>query len=53
MNHYQKLYHYIFNRCTDVIEEMKSIQQEVEEMCLQSSEMEVETVQRKEGQDRK
>lgn len=38
MQTYEKLYYHIFNRCTDIIEELKLIQQEVEEMYLQSTE---------------
>ena len=34
MENYSKMYYYLFNRITDLIEQMKVIQQEAEEMYL-------------------
>ena len=34
MDNYNEIYYYLFNRITDLIEEMKSIQQLTEEMFI-------------------
>ena len=34
MDNYNEIYYYLFNRITDLIEEMKSIQQFAEEMFI-------------------
>ena len=38
MDNYNQTYYYLFNRITDLIEEMKSIQQEAEELFITFSE---------------
>ena len=40
MEHYKKLYLHMFNRYTDLMEEMKVIQQETEELYLDALELE-------------
>ena len=42
MDNYNQTYYYLFNRITDLIEEMKSIQQEAEEMFITFSETNTE-----------
>ena len=38
MDNYNEIYYYLFNRITDMIEEMKSIQQFAEELFISGSE---------------
>ena len=38
MDNYNEIYYYLFNRITDLIEEMKSIQQFAEELFISGSE---------------
>lgn len=38
MTNYEKLYFHTRNRCTDIIEEVKDLQREVEELYLQNAE---------------
>ena len=38
MDNYNEIYYYLFNRITDLIEEMKSIQQFAEELFITSGE---------------
>lgn len=40
MENYKKLYFYMFNHYTDLIEDMKKIQQQAEEMYLETLELE-------------
>ena len=47
---YKKLYYRAFNRLTDLNEEIKSIQRELEELYLQLNEEEEEKKNRKKGQ---
>ena len=41
MADYKEMYYYLFNRITDLIEEMKTIQCEMEEKYMQGNEAEI------------
>ena len=43
MDNYNQTYYYLFNRITDLIEEMKSIQQTAEELFITFSENSADT----------
>lgn len=42
MDEYQKMYTALFNKITDIIEELKEIQQQTEEMYIEHEQHEVE-----------
>ena len=42
MPNYEEMYYTLFNKVTEIIDELKNVQSEMEEMCINSSEDEKE-----------